>query len=65
MNSELKSGREAFQAAGIGIVKSLKLEHATSQLGGRVVEGEIRGWARGQILRRLGGQGQDFGFYSV
>lgn len=75
MNSALKEGREgamricgggrAFQAAGIAIAKSLKLEHATSRLGGRVVEGEIRGMAQGQILQRLGGQGQGFGFYSV
>lgn len=77
MNGELKEEREggepcgylgggrAFQAAGIGIAKSLKLEHATSRLGGRVVEGEIRGKAGGQILQRLGAQGQDFGFYSV
>lgn len=39
----------------------------TSRLGvgaAECLEGEIRGMAGGQILQRLGGQGQDFGFYS-
>lgn len=62
-NSDLKEVRE-------GILGSRKSKSKgpvtnTQQVGQRqVVKGEITGLAGGQTLQRLGGQGQDFGFYS-